>query len=115
MKYLVLLLVSWQALAQSSREQQLNYRTKGATSELKAAAYASKGIYEPTQATEAFILANAKNITELKAFLRADLPEATQCQIIGLIAKQDESILLAKYPNSKPQVSALPEQRTPFV
>lgn len=106
MKYLVLLLVSWQALAQSSREQQLNYRTKGATSELKAAAYASKGIYEPTQATEAFILANAKNITELKAFLRADLPEATQCQIIGLIAKQDESILLAKYPNSKPQVSA---------
>jgi hypothetical protein len=106
MKYLVLLLVSWQALAQSTREQQLNFRTKGATSELKAAAYASKGIYEPTQATEAFILANAKNITELKAFLRADLPEATQCQIIGLIAKQDESILLAKYPNSKPQVSA---------
>ena len=106
MKYLVLLLVSWQALAQSSREQQLNFRTKGATSELKAAAYASKGIYEPTQATEAFILANAKNITELKAFLRADLPEATQCQIIGLIAKQDESILLAKYPNSKPQVTA---------
>jgi Domain of Unknown Function (DUF1080) len=106
MKYLVLLLVSWQALAQSSREQQLNFRTKGATAELKAAAYASKGIYEPTQATEAFILANAKNITELKAFLRADLPEATQCQIIGLIAKQDESILLAKYPNSKPQVSA---------
>ena len=106
MKYLVLLLVSWQALAQSSREQQLNFRTKGATSELKAAAYASNGIYEPTQATEAFILANAKNITELKSFLRADLPEATQCQIIGLIAKQDESILLAKYPNSKPQVSA---------
>lgn len=106
MKYLVLLFISWQALAQSSREQQLNYRTKGATSELKSAAYASKGIYEPTQATEAFILANAKNITEIKAFLRADLPEATQCQIIGLIAKQDESILLAKYPNSKPQVSA---------
>ena len=44
MKYLVLLLVSWQAFAQSTREQQLNYRTKGATSELKAAAYASKGI-----------------------------------------------------------------------
>ncbi len=106
MKYLVLLLVSWQAFAQTTREQQLNYRTIGATSELKAAAYASKGIYEPTQATEAFILANAKNITELKAFLRADLPEATQCQIIGLIAKQDESILLAKYPNSKPQVTA---------
>jgi len=106
MKYLVLLLVSWQAFAQTSREQQLNYRTKGATSELKAAAYASNGIYEPTQATEAFILANAKNFTELKAFLRADLPEATQCQIIGLIAKQDESILLAKYPNSKPQVTA---------
>jgi hypothetical protein len=106
MKYLVLLLVSWQAFAQTTREQQLNFRTKGATSELKAAAYASKGIYEPTQATEAFILANAKNITELKDFLRADLPEATQCQIIGLIAKQDESILLAKYPNSKPQLSA---------
>ncbi len=106
MKYLVLLLVSWQAFAQSTREQQLNYRTKGATSELKAAAYASKGIYEPTQATEAFILANAKNITEIKAFYRTELPEATQCQIIGLIAKQDESILLAKYPNSKPQVSA---------
>lgn len=106
MKYLVLLFVSWQAFAQTTREQQLNFRTKGATSELKAAAYASKGIYEPTQATEAFILANAKNITELKDFLRADLPEATQCQIIGLIAKQDESILLAKYPNSKPQLSA---------
>ena len=105
MKYLFLLLVSWQTLAQSSREQQLYNRTQGPTPALKAAAYASKGLYEPTQATEAFILANAKNTAELKAFLRADLPEATQNQLIGLIAKQDESILLAQYPKSKPQVS----------
>lgn len=106
MKYLLLVLVSWQTLAQSSREQQLFNRTQGATPALKAAAYASKGIYEPTQATEAFILANAKNPTELKAFLRDDLPEATQCELIGLIAKQDESILLGKYPKAKPQVTA---------
>jgi hypothetical protein len=106
MKYLFLLLISLQTLAQTAREQQLNYRTHGASAELKTAAYASKGIYEPTQATEAFILANAKNITELKAFLNADLPEATQCQLIGLIAKQDESILLAQYPKAKPQVTA---------
>ena len=106
MKYLFLLFISLQAFAQSTREQQLNFRTQGANAALKTAAYASKGLYEPTQSTEAYILANAKNIAELKAFLRADLPEATQCQIISLIAKQDESILLAKYPNSKPQVSA---------
>jgi hypothetical protein len=106
MKYLLLVLVSWQTFAQSSREQQLFNRTQGATPALKAAAYASKGIYEPTQATEAFILANAKNPTELKAFLRDDLPEATQCELIGLIAKQDESILLGKYPKAKPQVTA---------
>ena len=106
MKYLLLVLVSWQTFAQSSREQQLNFRTQGATPALKAAAYASKGIYEPTQATEAFILANAKNPTELKAFLRDDLPEATQCELIGLIAKQDESILIGKYPTAKPQVTA---------
>lgn len=106
MKYLFLLFISLQAFAQSTREQQLNFRTQGANAALKAAAYASKGLYEPTQSTEAYMLANAQNIAELKAFLRADLPEATQCQIIGLIAKQDESILLAKYPNSKPQVSA---------
>ncbi len=106
MKYLLLVLVSWQTFAQSSREQQLNFRTQGATPALKAAAYASKGIYEPTQATEAFILANAKNPAELKAFLRDDLPEATQCELIGLIAKQDESILIGKYPTAKPQVTA---------
>lgn len=106
MKYLFLLFISLQAFAQSTREQQINFRTQGANAALKTAAYASKGLYEPTQSTEAYILANAKNIAELKAFLRADLPEATQCQIISLIAKQDESILLAKYPNSKPQVSA---------
>lgn len=106
MKYLLLILVSWQTFAQSSREQQLNFRTQGATPTLKAAAYASKGIYEPTQATEAFILANAKNPAELKAFLRDDLPEATQCELIGLIAKQDESILVGKYPTAKPQVTA---------
>lgn len=106
MKYLLLVLVSWQTFAQSSREQQLNFRTQGATPALKAAAYASKGIYEPTQATEAFILANAKNPAELKAFLRDDLPEATQCELIGLIAKQDESILVGKYPTAKPQVTA---------
>jgi hypothetical protein len=104
MKYLVLLLVSWQALAQSSREQQLQFRTQGATPALKAAAIASKGVYEPTQATEAFILANSKNVAELRAFLRADLPEATQIQIIGFIAKQDERILLEQYAKSKPQV-----------
>ena len=106
MKYLLLVLVSWQTFAQSSRELQLNFRTQGATPALKAAAYASKGIYEPTQATEAFILANAKNPAELKAFLRDDLPEATQCELIGLIAKQDESILVGKYPTAKPQVTA---------
>ncbi len=106
MKYLLLVLVSWQTFAQSTREQQLNFRTQGATPALKAAAYASKGIYEPTQATEAFILANAKNPAELKAFLRDDLPEATQCELIGLIAKQDESILVGKYPTAKPQVTA---------
>ncbi len=106
MKYLFILFISLQAFAQSTREQQLNYRTQGPTQTLKAAAYGSKGLYEPTQATEAFILANAKNVTELKAFLRADLSEATQCQLIGLIAKQDESILLAQYPKSKPQVTA---------
>ncbi|MFD3393344.1 DUF1080 domain-containing protein [Aquirufa sp. OSTEICH-129V] len=106
MKYLLLVLVSWQTFAQSSREQQLNFRTQGATPALKAAAYASKGMYEPTQATEAFILANAKNPAELKAFLRDDLPEATQCELIGLIAKQDESILVGKYPTAKPQVTA---------
>ena len=106
MKYLVLLLVSWQALAQTSREQQLYNRTQGPTAALKAAAYASKGIYEPTQATEAFILANAKNTAELRAFLRADLPEATQIQLIGLIAKQDERILLEQYAKAKPQVTA---------
>ncbi|MEY3647083.1 MAG: hypothetical protein RL127_1791, partial [Bacteroidota bacterium] len=106
MKYLFILFISLQAFAQSTREQQLNYRTQGPTPALKAAAYASKGLYEPTQATEAFILANAKNVTELKAFLRADLSEATQCQLIGLIAKQDEGILLAQYPKSKPQVTA---------
>ena len=106
MKYLLLVLISWQTLAQSSREQQLLNRTQGATPALKAAAYASKGIYEPTQATEAFILANAKNTAELKAFLRPDLPEATQCELIGLIAKQDESILIAQYPTAKPQVTA---------
>ena len=106
MKYLLLLLVSWQTLAQTSREQQLYNRTQGATPALKEAAYASKGIYEPTQATEAFILANAKNAAELKAFLRADLPEATQCELIGLIAKQDEGILIAQYPKAKPQVTA---------
>ena len=106
MKYLLLVLISWQTLAQSSREQQLFNRTQGATPALKAAAYASKGIYEPTQATEAFILANAKNTAELKAFLRPDLPEATQCELIGLIAKQDESILVGKYPTAKPQVTA---------
>ena len=106
MKYLLLVLVSWQTFAQSTREQQLNFRTQGATPTLKAAAYASKGIYEPTQATEAFILANAKNPAELKAFLRDDLPEATQCELIGLIAKQDESILVGKYPTAKPQVTA---------
>ncbi len=106
MKYLVLLLVSWQALAQSSREQQLQFRTQGASPALKAAAYASKGVYEPTQATEAFILANSKNVSALRAFLRADLPEATQIQIIGLIAKQDDRILLEKYPLAKPQVMA---------
>ena len=104
MKYLVLLLVSWQALAQSSREQQLQFRTQGATPALKAAAIASKGVYEPTQATEAFILANSKNVSELRAFLSADLPEATQIQIIGFIAKQDERILLEQYAKSKPQV-----------
>ncbi len=106
MKYLLFLLVSWQTLAQSTREQQLYNRTQGATPALKAAAYASKGMYEPTQATEAFILANAKNTVELKAFLRPDLPEATQCELIGLIAKQDESILIAQYPKAKPQVTA---------
>lgn len=106
MKYLLLVLISWQTLAQSSREQQLLNRTQGATPALKAAAYASKGIYEPTQATEAFILANAKNTAELKAFLRPDLPEATQCELISLIAKQDESILIAQYPTAKPQVTA---------
>ena len=106
MKYLFILFISLQAFAQSTREQQLNFRIQGASPALKAAAYASKGLYEPTQATEAFILANAKNITELKAFLRADLPEATQCQLIGLIAKQDESILLAQFPKAKPQVTA---------
>lgn len=106
MKYLLLVLISWQTLAQSSREQQLFNRTQGATPALKAAAYASKGVYEPTQATEAFILANAKNTAELKAFLRPDLPEATQCELIGLIAKQDESILVGKYPTAKPQVTA---------
>lgn len=106
MKYLLLVLVSWQTFAQSTREQQLFNRTQGATPALKAAAYASKGIYEPTQATEAFILANAKNPAELKAFLRDDLPEATQCELIGLIAKQDESILVGKYPTAKPQVTA---------
>jgi hypothetical protein len=106
MKYLLLVLISWQTLAQSSREQQLLNRTQGATPALKAAAYASKGIYEPTQATEAFILANAKNTAELKAFLRPDLPEATQCELIGLIAKQDENILIAQYPTAKPQVTA---------
>jgi hypothetical protein len=106
MRYLFILFISLQAFAQSTREQQLNFRTQGASSALKAAAHASKGLYEPTQATEAFILANAKNITELKAFLRADLSEATQCQLIGLIAKQDESILLAQYPKAKPQVTA---------
>jgi hypothetical protein len=106
MKYIFLLFISLQTLAQTAREQQLNYRSHGASAELKTAAYASKGIYEPTQATEAFILANAKNITELKAFLNANLPEATQCQLIGLIAKQDESILLAQYPKAKPQVTA---------
>lgn len=106
MKYLLLILVSWQTFAQSSREQQLINRTQGPTPALKAAAYASKGLYEPTQSTEAFILANAKNATELKAFLRDDLPEATQCELIALIAKQDESILLGKYPNAKPQVTA---------
>jgi hypothetical protein len=106
MKYIFLLFISLQTLAQTAREQQLNYRSHGASADLKTAAYASKGIYEPTQATEAFILANAKNITELKAFLNANLPEATQCQLIGLIAKQDESILLAQYPKAKPQVTA---------
>ncbi len=106
MRYLFILFISLQAFAQSTREQQLNFRTQGASPALKAAAYASKGLYEPTQATEAFILANAKNITELKAFLRADLPEATQCQLIGLIAKQEESILLAQFPKAKPQVTA---------
>ncbi len=106
MKYLLFLLVSWQTLAQSTREQQLYNRTQGATPALKAAAYASKGMYEPTQATEAFILANAKNTVELKAFLSPDLPEATQCELIGLIAKQDESILIAQYPKAKPQVTA---------
>ena len=106
MKYLVLILVSWQAFAQTSREQQLNYRTQGATPALKSAAYASKGNYEATQATEAFILANAKNVPELRAFLRADLPEATQIELIGFIAKLDDKILLEQYPKSKPQVSA---------
>jgi hypothetical protein len=106
MKYLLLLLVSWQAIAQSTRDQQLNYRTQGPTPALKAAAYASKGVYEPTQATEAFILANAKNVPELKAFLRSDLPEATQIELIGLIAKQDESILLSYYSKAKPQVTS---------
>jgi len=104
MKYLVLLLVSWQALAQSSREQQLQFRTQGATPALKAAAIASKGVYEPTQATEAYVLAISKNVSELRAFLRADLPEATQIQTIGFIAKQDERILLEQYAKSKPQV-----------
>ncbi|MEK6548070.1 MAG: DUF1080 domain-containing protein [Bacteroidota bacterium] len=106
MKYILLLFVSWQALAQSTREQQLNYRLHGATAALKAAALASKGVYEPTQATEAFILANAKNTAELRAFLNADLPEATQIHLIGLIAKQDERILLEQYAKSKPQVTA---------
>lgn len=106
MKYLLLILVSWQTFAQSSREQQLINRTQGPTPALKAAAYASKGLYEPTQSTEAFILANAKNAAELKVFLRDDLPEATQCELIALIAKQDESILLGKYPKAKPQVTA---------
>jgi hypothetical protein len=104
MKYLVLLLVSWQALAQSSREQQLQFRTQGVTPALVAAAIASKGVYEPTQATEAYVLAISKNVSDLRAFLRSDLPEATQIQIIGFIAKQDERILLEQYAKSKPQV-----------
>ena len=104
MKYLVLLLVSWQALAQSSREQQLQFRTQGVTPALIAAAIASKGVYEPTQATEAYVLAISKNVSDLRAFLRSDLPEATQIQIIGFIAKQDERILLEQYAKSKPQV-----------
>ncbi|MEY4646233.1 MAG: hypothetical protein RIQ98_69, partial [Bacteroidota bacterium] len=48
--------------------------------------------------------ANSKNVSELRAFLRADLPEATQIQIIGFIAKQDERILFEQYAKSKPQV-----------
>jgi len=104
MKYLVLLLVSWQALSQSSREQQLQFRTQGVTPALIAAAIASKGVYEPTQATEAYVLAISKNVSDLRAFLRSDLPEATQIQIIGFIAKQDERILLEQYAKSKPQV-----------
>ena len=47
---------------------------------------------------------SSKNVAELRAFLRADLPEATQIQIIGFIAKQDERILLEQYAKSKPQV-----------
>jgi hypothetical protein len=106
MKYVLLLLVSMQALAQTSREQQLNYRTQGPTAALKAAAYASQGKFESTQATEAFILANAKNPRELRAFLNSGLSEATQIQLITLIAKMEDGILLEQYPKSKPQVRA---------
>ncbi|MHA8082461.1 3-keto-disaccharide hydrolase [Aquirufa sp. A-Brett2-15D] len=108
MKYIFLLLLfSSTLLAQDpSRVEQNRLRIlaqKGKFNTLKSAAYALKGVYDPTQVTESFILAIAKNRAELVAYLAIGLTENAEMKTLSHL---DAAVWLQQYAKSRPQVSA---------
>ncbi len=108
MRYLLLfLLISSAVFAQdASRIEQNRLRSlaeKGDFKSLKLAAYALKGAYDPTQATESFIQSIAKNKAELVAYLAIGLTENAEMQTL---AHLDAVVWLQRYASSRPQVMA---------
>jgi hypothetical protein len=108
MKYLLLFFfISSAVFAQeASRLEQNRLRglaEKGEFKNLKSAAYALKGAYDPTQVTESFILAISKNKPELVAYLAIGLTENAEMKTLSHL---DAAVWLTSYKSSRPQVMA---------
>jgi hypothetical protein len=108
MRYIILfLLISSTVYAQDpSRVEQNRLRAlgqKGDFNSLKSAAYALKGVYDPTQVTESYILAIAKNRAELLAYLAVGLTENAE---MNTLSHLDAAVWLQRYTAARPQVSA---------
>jgi hypothetical protein len=108
MRYIILfLLISSTIFSQDpGRVEQNRLRAlgqKGDFNSLKSAAYALKGVYDPTQVTESYILAIAKNRAELIAYLAVGLTENAE---MNTLSHLDAAVWLQRYSAARPQVSA---------